>query len=262
MNMRKKFILEKNLRSKTSQQIIVYGKHACLSVLENNKREIYQIFLDKEKIKNWKELIREIFHEKISICSSLEIEKITKIADKHQGIAIKCSENFKKNITIEDIVTNEEKNEKSCIFILDSIQDPQNLGTLLRSAYAFDINTIIISERNSCPITSAVIRTSTGYCENMNILYCNINNAIEKLKKNNFWIFTLDIKTENNIYNIKSLINKYNKKVFLFGSEGFGVSELAKKNTDIFIKIPMKNNVESLNLANTVTIIAYEINRN
>ena len=147
----------------------------------------------------------------------------------------------------------------SSIFFLDHVQDPHNVGNIIRSAFCFNVDAIILTERNACGITSAVVRSSAGYSECS--LICKVNNtinAIEKLKKVGYLIIGFDSNaTEKN--KLDTIIGKYDKYVFIFGSEGDGMKDLTKKYCDFLVKLPMNPNAESLNVANTATIVGWEI---
>ncbi len=147
----------------------------------------------------------------------------------------------------------------SSIFLLDHVQDPHNVGNIIRSAFCFNIDAIILTERNACGITPAVVRSSAGYSERS--LICRVNNTVEalkKLKEAGYLIVGFDSKI-NTKDTLEDIVNKYNKCVFIFGSEGDGMKNLTKKYCDILIKLPMNPNAESLNVANTATITGWEV---
>ena len=260
------------------QYEIIYGKHACFAVLNGNKRNIFEILILNEKFDDISKQIHTNYSNKynniIKKISRNEIDKITQETSKHQGIALKVS-NYNYELNFNNILEN--KNTKN-IFILDDIQDPHNLGNILRTTFCFNIDCIILSKHNAPLINSSVVRSSVGYSELVNIHRAiNISNAINELKKNNFWIIGLDsgidiINNENNniknnidnfeiknkIKTITDIIQNYEKRVFIFGSEGFGIKEMIKKHCDFLVKIPMQHNAESLNVGNAVAIIGYE----
>ena len=139
------------------------------------------------------------------------------------------------------------------------MQDPHNVGNIIRSAFCLNVDGIILTERNSCEITSAVVRTSAGYSEQSLISQIgNTSNAITKLKKEGFTIIGFDVNTNTND-DLSKIIQNNEKCVFIFGSEGHGMKDLTKKNCDILIKLPMRKEAESLNVANTTTIVGWEI---
>ena len=279
------FKSKKSCEKKIKQTEIIYGKNACFGCLQsyNNNiknREIYQVYILQTKFDEYYKKVPQAFRDLIRKCNSHELFSITHEQDKHQGIALKVSNfhftdidelieridkinnsNYTNNTNnINDINdVNKNTNKKVSIFLLDGLQDPHNIGNIIRSSFCFNIDAIILTEHNSCGITPAVVRTSAGYSEYS--LICQAKNTaltIEKLKKNGYWIIGFDVNT-NTKDDITKVIKKYEKCVFIFGSEGQGMKDLTKKNCDIIIKLPMNKQAESLNVANTAAIIGWEI---
>ena len=267
-NKRDKKAFLKNDNKKTSFEII-YGKNACFGCVNGflknlNNREIYEIYVLQNKFEEINKKIPQKLRNKIKQVNNSELFRLTHEQDKHQGIAIKVS-NFKFS-DINDLLNEGiEKenignlNNQSNIFLLDRVQDPQNFGNIIRTSFCFGINGIIIPQNESCSVTPAVVRSSAGYSEESKIYkVANINNAIEKLKKIGYTIIGFDVNT-NAKADISTIIQQNQKILFIFGSEGNGIKELTKKNCDFLIKLPMVNDAESMNVANTATIVAWEI---
>ncbi|QTJ62784.1 23S rRNA (guanosine(2251)-2'-O)-methyltransferase RlmB [Candidatus Nardonella dryophthoridicola] len=144
------------------------------------------------------------------------------------------------------------------ILIFDRICDPRNLGSCLRTAFSFGINKIILSKYYTCPINNSVLRSSSGYSKNINIIIIkNLNKFIKYLKYNYYYIIGTYLNTNNYIYNFN--YNNYKNIVIIIGSESTGISKKIIKKCDLLIKIPMKNNVDSINLSVATGIILYEI---
>ncbi len=235
---------------------LIFGRHTCLAILESKNREVYEIVISKEKSEEYKKIIDKKYSNLIKIYSNNELDKICKIEDKHQGIAVKTSSYIFK-YKIEDIIQEAKDAENYCILAMDEINDPNNFGAIIRNAYGFEINAIIITKRNSCPITNAVVRSSVGYSEFIKIIEVpNLQTAIIKLKEENIWTFSLDSHATN--LKLPELFKKYNKSLFVLGSEGQGIRDSIKKLTDIKVKINTNPAIESLNVANTSAIICYE----
>lgn len=231
---------------------IIYGKHAVLACIAGKRRTINNIYLQNDKAHEYKGNVPSELSNKVTILDKHAFEQKTKVFDKHQGIAASVS-NYR---------FHNESSLKNCktIFILDSVQDPHNLGAIIRSAYCFNIDAIIIQDKQSPDITSAVVRSSAGYSELTKIVkVVNISQTIEKLKKEDFWAIGLDSNatvTGNNA--VRNVIADYKKKIFVFGSEGSGIRQLVLSKCDIKLKIPINKNSDSLNVSNAVAIIAYE----
>ena len=181
------------------------------------------------------------------------LEKYTQ-SQKHQGIA--CSiEDFKYS-SVEEIILSK-KNKPLLIFILDSIEDPHNLGSIIRVGECLGVNGIIIPKNRSCQVNETVYKTSAGAINHIKIAkVSNINYAIDKLKENFINIVSTDSKGDN-IYNTKIS----GDIAIVIGSEGFGIHELTKKKSDYIVSIPMFGKVNSLNASVATGIIGYEILR-
>ena len=158
---------------------------------------------------------------------------------------------------IEDILEcAKEKNEDPFVLILDGIEDPHNLGAIIRTAETAGMHGIIIPKRRSASVNSTVSKVSSGAVEYMKIArVTNITDAIDKLKKEGLWICGTDINTDKYYYN-QDLTGPIG---IVIGNEGKGISEKVKKNCDFLIKIPMRGRVTSLNASVSTGIIIYEV---
>jgi 23S rRNA (guanosine2251-2'-O)-methyltransferase len=144
------------------------------------------------------------------------------------------------------------------LIMLDKIEDPHNLGSIIRTSAAAGADGVIIPKRHSSPITSSVEKASAGTTELVKISrITNLSQTIKKLKENNFWIIGAEASSSKNFFE-----EDYNMKcVIVIGGENQGISLLVKENCDILVKIPMLKNVNSLNAANAASILIYEIVR-
>ena len=143
------------------------------------------------------------------------------------------------------------------VLMLDNIQDPGNLGTIIRSASAFNVDTIILSKDTVDLYNPKVIRATQGLIFNMNIIICDLEEKIKELKTNHYNILTTKVNGGKLIKNIQ----KKEKIVIIMGNEGKGVSEKIQNLSDEFIYIEMNEICESLNVAVATSIILYELNR-
>ena len=142
------------------------------------------------------------------------------------------------------------------VLVLDNIQDPGNLGTIIRSSVAFNIDTIILSNDTVDLYNPKVIRATQGMIFKINIITANLEDILNELKNSNYQIFGTDV---NNGKNVKS-IAKIKKFAIIMGNEGQGLSPDVKNICSDFIYIPMNKNCESLNVAVATSIILYELN--
>ena len=152
---------------------------------------------------------------------------------------------------------NKEKEIKGNVLILDDIQDPGNLGTIIRSSLAFNIDTIILSENSVDLYNFKVLRSSQGMNFHINIIKDNLSKRIRQLKNNGYTIYTTDVNEGKELKNIK-----FDKKcAIIMGNEGNGVSKEISNLSDEKIYINMNKNCESLNVAVATSIILYELNK-
>ena len=229
---------------------IIMGQHAALAAIENLKRVIISLKCTKEFFEKNKTAIENRGISKLFIVSRKEIDSEIK-NNIHQGILLKCKS--LKQISLEEI----NKNERN-IVILDSLNDSQNVGSILRTSYLFGIKTIISNKDNSFKINPFLIKSACGAFEKINFIeVINLNRTVEKLKKMGYWIVGFDMNAKSNI----SEVPKDLKKVLIFGSEGKGIRPLILKNCDFKTKICLNvedRKIDSLNVSNCVSIALYE----
>ena len=141
------------------------------------------------------------------------------------------------------------------MLILDGIEDPHNLGSIIRTAETAGVHGIIIPKRRAASVNSTVNKASAGAVEHMKIArVTNITDTIDQLKQAGLWICGTDINAEKYYYN-QDLTGPLG---IVIGNEGKGISEKVKKNCDFSVKIPMKGKIQSLNAAVSTGIIVYE----
>ena len=159
--------------------------------------------------------------------------------------------------SVDDILNEaKRKKEKAFILILDGIEDPHNLGSIIRTAETAGVHGIIIPKRRSALVNSTVNKTSAGATNFMKIARVNnLNETIKYLKDNDVWIYGTDMDTETIYYDEDMTGNV----AIVIGSEGFGMSRLVKENCDFLIKIPMKGKITSLNASVSAGIVMYEV---
>jgi len=146
---------------------------------------------------------------------------------------------------------------KGNVVVLDGIQDPGNLGTIIRSCVAFNIDTLLLSKNTVDLYNPKVVRATQGMLFNINIVVCDIKEEIQKLKENGYYVFGTDV---NNGKTLKS-IEKKSQFVIIMGNEGNGMSDEIKTICDDFLYIDMNKNCESLNVGVATSIILYELDK-
>ena len=237
----------------------VEGRNAVLELLESG-RDINKILVANGEKHGSIHKILAIAKERKIIVTEMERNKLNQIAQtpNNQGvIAIVPPYDYCK---VEDILEEaKRKNEMPFILILDGIEDPHNLGSIIRTAETAGVHGIIIPKRRAASVNSTVSKVSAGAVEYMKIARVNnINETIKFLKQNDIWICGTDMDT-NTIYTKQD----YKMPIaIVIGSEGFGMSRLVKENCDFLVKIPMKGKITSLNASVSAGIIMYEVVKN
>lgn len=233
----------------------VEGRNSVLELLESGK-DINKIFITKgEKHGSINKIIAIAKEKRVII-----VEK-----DKRQMQEIAQTENYQGVIAIvppfeyceiDDILLEaKNRNEDPFVLILDGIEDPHNLGSIIRTAETAGVHGIIIPKRRAASINSTVNKVSAGAVEHMKVArVTNISDSIERLKKEGLWICGTDIATDTYYYN-QDLTGPLG---IVIGNEGSGMSDKVRKNCDFLVKIPMKGKVTSLNASVSTGIVLYE----
>lgn len=240
---------------KEEYQDQVEGRNSVLELLESD-RDINKIIITKGENHGSINRIVAMAREKRIVIVEVDKRKINEISqtNNHQGvIAIVPPFNY---CEIEDILKSaKKKKEDPFIIILDGIEDPHNLGSIIRTAETAGVHGIIIPKRRACSVNSTVAKVSVGAVEHMKIARVNnINDTIKMLKENEVWICGTDMDAKNNYYG-QDLTGSL---AIVIGSEGFGISRLVKENCDFLVKIPMKGKITSLNASVSAGIVIYE----
>ena len=233
----------------------VEGRNSVLELLQSGK-DINKIFITRgERHGSINKIIAIAKERKVMV-----VEK-----DKKQMNQMAQNENYQGVIAIvppfeyceiEDILEEaKNRNEAPFVLILDGIEDPHNLGSIIRTAETAGVHGIIIPKRRAASVNSTVNKVSAGAVEHMKIArVTNITDSINKLKENGLWICGTAIDTDKYYYN-QDLTGPIG---IVIGNEGEGMSEKVKKNCDFLVKIPMKGKVTSLNASVSAGIIIYE----
>ena len=233
----------------------VEGRNAVIELLESGK-DINKIYVTKgEKHGSINKIISMAKERKVIL-----VEK-----DKRQMEQMAQNQNYQGVIAIvppfeyceiEDILEKaKELNEEPFVLILDGIEDPHNLGSIIRTAETAGVHGIIIPKRRAAAVNSTVNKVSAGAVQYMKIArVTNITDSIEKLKENGLWICGTDISTNTYYYNqdLKGSLG------IVIGNEGTGMSDRVRKSCDFLVKIPMKGKVTSLNASVSTGIVIYE----
>ena len=218
----------------------IFGKNTVANALSHNDsiKELYMVpsFQDERINKLVKQNKVKIIRK-----SNSEINALVGNVN-HQGIVALCDEY--KYLTLKQMISKLENKENPLIVLLDGLEDPHNLGAILRSVDAFGADGVIIGANRQVKLNSTVAKVSTGAIEYVDVaMVTNLIQAIKELKEAGYWVVASDGEAKQDYREID-----YNMKtVLIVGSEGFGVSQLLLKNSDFIVKIPMVGHVNSLN---------------
>lgn len=223
----------------------VFGKNVANELIKKNEKikkvYIYKNFQDKN-------IISDLQKKNISItyCEKNELDKLAN--GNHQGIILSIPDY--EYCDVSKMVND----ENALIVILDHLEDPHNLGAIIRTSEAAGVNGIIIPKDRSVSVNSTVMKVSAGALENMNIAcVTNLNNTIKYLKENGFWIVGTDM--NGTPYDE---IDYKGKIAIVVGNEGNGMSKLVSESCDFIASIPMRGKINSLNASVATGIIIYE----
>ena len=233
----------------------IIGQHAVIEALRNPKRKVLRVFLTEESKKNIhkknpnKNLLNDV---KVYFKTKKELDKYsTRENLQHQGYVAEI-EHLQKPILKEYI---KEKNELTLI-CLDGVTDPRNIGSLIRSAASFNIDGIILKERNFPNESKLMYKAASGAVEYMNIFeVSNINSTLKNLKEKNFWVYGFDGNGKEDFTDIEWKGNN----ILLFGSEGSGMHKHTSKYADFLVKIEINEKIESLNISNSAAIVFHHL---
>ena len=233
----------------------IVGQHAVIEALKNPKRKVLRVFLTEESKKNIhrksprRNLLKDV---KVYFKTKKELDKYcSKENLLHQGYVAEI-EHFEKLI-LKDFIKEKEGITLVC---LDGVTDPRNIGSLIRSATSFNIDGIIIKERNFPSESKLMYKASSGAIEYMKIFeVANINSTLKNLKDKNFWVYGFDGAGKENFTDIKWRGNN----ILLFGSEGSGMHRHTSKYADFLVRIDISKKIESLNISNSAAIVFHHL---
>jgi 23S rRNA (guanosine2251-2'-O)-methyltransferase len=226
---------------------VLYGLHPVEEAIRSGSRRLDHVIVSRERKD-------ERLEGMIQLCRSQGVrvsiepkEQLTRLAktDAHQGVLALVKE--REFLTVEDLMRPKPDGEYRFFLALDGVEDPHNLGALIRTADGAGVDGIILPERRSAPVTGTVAKTSAGASEHVRIArVTNLVRSLEQLKQKNVWVLGLDFKTDC---------------VLVLGREGAGLHDLVKKTCDHLLRIPMAGMVSSLNVSVAGAVVMYEAMR-
>ena len=232
----------------------IYGRNPVYEVLRAGRRQVLRLLV-AEGAQRKGQLLKTI-----DLCNKINVpveqaqrNQLDRIQPGNQGLLLEVSDY--PYVTLIDILDlPEQRDETPLILLLDSLQDPQNLGTLLRTAEAVGVHGVLLPFRRTATITPAVVNASSGASEHLLVTQANLAQAIKTIKQLGIWVVGLDNAPDAQPVN-KSVLD--GPIAFVIGAEGQGMRPLIRKSCDLLLQLPMRGKIESLNAAVAGSIALY-----
>ncbi|MBP2655074.1 MAG: putative TrmH family tRNA/rRNA methyltransferase [Firmicutes bacterium] len=236
----------------------IAGRNSVLEALKGG-RTINKLLVTKgDRHGSLKEIVG-LARSKGLVVQDVEAAKLDQITSgvRHQGVVAMVAP--VEYVELEDILANaERRNEPPFIVLLDELEDPHNVGAILRTAEAAGVHGVLIPKRRSCPLSAAVAKTSAGAVEYVPVARVgNVAQTIDSLKKAGLWVVGADMEGSKEYYRA----DLSGPVLLVVGSEGRGLGRLTKEACDFLVRIPMKGKVGSLNASVACSLLLYEIFR-
>jgi 23S rRNA (guanosine2251-2'-O)-methyltransferase len=232
----------------------IYGRNPVYETLRAKRRDVFRLQVaegvqDKGRLT---EILAQVAKYKLPV-ERVPRTRLDKLSDSHQGVALEVS--GYPYVGLDDILENaSRRGEPLFVLILDTLQNPQNLGTLLRTAEAVGVHGVLIPSHRAAEITPAVVSASAGASEHMLVAQANLVQAIIQLKEADAWVVGLDESPESKT---PSEVRLDGALTVVVGSEGEGIRPLVRQSCDFLLRLPMQGQVGSLNAAVAGSVALY-----
>ncbi|MGL4589461.1 MAG: 23S rRNA (guanosine(2251)-2'-O)-methyltransferase RlmB [Mycoplasmatales bacterium] len=248
---KKHYKVEKQVTSNEEAVEVFYGKNTVEELIRT--KTVEKVYLANTERKD--KVLQDLIKEKNIPVVYVDRFKLGKLAgtENHQGVVAVAS--AAEYVSVEEMILKTDISTNPMFIMLDEVQDPHNLGAILRVCDAFQMNGVIFNKRRSVQLNQTVAKVSTGAINHVDVArVTNLKHAIEDFKKAGYWIAYLDMDgkqtTRDFDYNMPLVV--------IVGGEDKGVTQIMKKYCDFGINIPMKGHVNSLNVSCSVSVLAYE----
>ncbi len=234
---------------------LIYSRNAVYEALRAKRREIFRVQIaEGAQEKGRLDDILRMAKERKVLVERVPRPRLDKVNQNHQGVVAEVG-TYPYSDVVDILEYARNKNELPFFLILDSLQDPQNFGTLLRTAEVVGVHGVIIPLAHTVEVTPAVVNASSGASEYLRIAQSNLSQAIDSLKDSDVWIVGLD--QDGEVISEKTDRHLRGAVGLVVGSEGEGIRDLTRKKCDIVLKLPMRGQVESLNAAVAGSVALY-----
>lgn len=247
-------------RSKDNKLIWIYGRHACLAALQNERRTCIELFVSDKHSRKYIDLqnlakTRGVY---IQTVGEHKLDSMLGTGAVHQGIVLRAVPLFGRGASastrVEDVVKNAKR--ISTILLLDEVSDIHNVGAVLRSAGCFNVDAVLLTEHNTPSENSGMAKASSGGTDVVPVVCIgNLVKTLDYLKKEGYWCYGFDAEADNLLHEVKFS----ERRVIIMGSESRGMRSLTKKHCDHLVRIPISDKIDSLNISNAAAIAMYAV---
>lgn len=242
--------------SRTKSQDLIYGRNPVLESLRANRRTFQQLIIQEGVNSN--AIIEEIRQVAGKLSIPVEFhsrQDMDPRAKKHQGVLLQAAAYPYIDLT-EILEQAQDRSEPALLLILDQLKDPQNFGTLLRTAEAVGVHGVLLPVRQAVGVTPAVVSASAGASEHLRIARVNLAQAMRALKQQGIWIAGLELSDQAQQIDQANLRGPI---ALVVGSEGAGLRPLVRDSCDFLVFIPMRGQLESLNASVAGSLALYHV---
>ena len=232
----------------------IYGRNPVHETLRARRRDVFRLQIaEGAQEKGFLIKILDLAAIRKIPVEHVPRTRLDKINESHQGVALEAS--VYPYVGLEDILENANtRGEPLFVLILDTLQNPQNLGTIIRTAEAVGVHGVLIPTHRAAEITPSVVSASAGASEHMLVAQANLAQAIGELKEANTWVVGLDESPESKA---PSEVRMDGALAIVVGSEGEGIRPLVRQSCDFLLRLPMQGQIESLNAAVAGSVALY-----
>ncbi|MFH1805159.1 MAG: 23S rRNA (guanosine(2251)-2'-O)-methyltransferase RlmB [Pseudomonadota bacterium] len=244
--------------ARETTRLILFGRHPVLMAIANPQRTIHRIWATENTRDEILGALADADRHDIQVDSAgrTDLDDMLPPGTVHQGMAMHCAP--LPQMSVEELLEEQQDSEQSTILILDQVTDPHNVGAILRSAAAFGACAVIVPDRHAPPETGVLAKSASGALETVPYIHAgNLNRTLDVLKAANFWLAAMDGEADQTLAEAKLK----GRIGIVMGSEGDGLRRLTRENCDFLVKLPMTDRIESLNVSNAAAVALYELFR-
>jgi len=236
----------------------IYGRNSVKELLENPSRRVDRLYYSNTAESGDLEPILNQAYERGIPVEATKPSRLDQWTDgnRHQGIVAVASSSGL--VSLDELLSELPDRDRRRLMILDQIQDPVNVGKLIRSGQYFGVNGVVKSKDRSAPISNTVVKTSAGAANRMPIAeVTNLKRAVDKIKKRHFWLVGADLEGTSRPEDVPG----QRDLAVVLGNEESGIRRLIKESCDYLVRIPGPGSFDSLNVAMAGTVLSYELQR-